>query len=239
MSERSNKTDARDVRLSAPEKRPHHGKTNMTDEQALKLHYIDKAHVAWLEVGKTWNRTVIWCVLLSFLSLGFAFGIVRADEKFSLLGMELRFPPPLLPLACGCILTLLYARFWGLLSHRQKIENAIMRLYREAGFSDPTLEDTELSVLTVPDLPGTLASGQNLRLGWAAKPIGVLVVFAVVSLPLVAAAALGYAPFCSVGISWWIIVPLALMEILMVLYAVAGFRTADGGWGGHRTKAST
>jgi hypothetical protein len=203
-----------------------YGKGSMMDEQTLKLHYIDKAHAAWLDLRKAWNRTILWCVLMSFLVLGLASGVTAADGKLSLVGMELRFPSWLVPFSCGWVLTLLYAQFWGLVVHDVKIQETIERLYSEVGFSDPTLEAAHLSVLAIPDLLGTLASEQNLRLGFATGPIGVLVAGAVTLLPLIALGVLCYALLSSVGLTWWLIASLALMTALMTVYAVAGIRTA-------------
>src|SRR5438067_13109388 len=71
-------------------------KTVIQNDKIVILHYIDKNHNMVIEAGKAMNGVMVLLTIATFIVIALASGIVSADQKISIIGINLTIPPWLL-----------------------------------------------------------------------------------------------------------------------------------------------
>jgi hypothetical protein len=188
------------------------------------LNYIDKVSAALLETGKGVNRALITSLTMSLVVTGLCFGSVSIDQKITFGGTSLNVPFSVILVGCSWVIAMAFTHCVALTSHETRLRDVILRLYRDIGFSDPSLDDLIANPLEYPNVFTTVTSRDDFRIGPIGNVFDLILMVIVLLLPTLS---IGFAHFrlwSLVGGRWWVVSSLVSCVSLMLLSIVALFR---------------
>jgi hypothetical protein len=132
------KNENRDESLAMP-----NGPDNKENapDQSVFLHYIDKLFATSNALSATAHRSILVATVLSLILLGLSGGAISAQEKITYQGVGLRVPLAVFLTGGAIAVTTLIVESAVIQSQRIRYRAEIVRLYRDLGFDDRTLDD--------------------------------------------------------------------------------------------------
>jgi hypothetical protein len=110
-------------------------------DHGVVLHYIDKLFAANNALSTTSKRSGQVATVLSLILLGLSGGAISAQEKITYQGVGLRVPLAVFLTGGAIAVTTLIVESAVIQSQRIRYRAEIVRLYRDLGFDDRTLDD--------------------------------------------------------------------------------------------------
>ena len=127
---------------------------NVTEnDKIVVLHYIDKNHNMVIEAGKTINGVMVLLSLTTFIVIALASGIASADQKISIIGINLTVPPWLLLTGGSGIVGGLLIFLCCLDKYQWCLSVHIRNLYKSISFKDETLESSGFDAAYCSSIP--------------------------------------------------------------------------------------
>ena len=123
------------------------------NDKIVILHYIDKNHNMVIEAGKAINGVMVFLTLATFIVIALASGIVSADQKISIIGINLAIPPWLLLVGGTGIVGGLLIYLCCLDKYQWCLSVHIRKLYKSINFKDETLEGSGFDAAYCSSIP--------------------------------------------------------------------------------------
>lgn len=190
----------------------------------VTLDYIDKLHISVLSTGKSINRSLLLILLLSLFLITWAFEVAALTEEISISGIKIGVASWLIPFFGSWLLSMAFMYLHGLTMHEARSRDNIIRLYKELGYKDKSLDDFDCNPLEHPNIV-TVAFSRNLMGNeWPAKlifPMAIMLIsFGLFVLPFIAQGIVCYKLINLFGWKWWICSSYIFIFVLMTCYLV-------------------
>jgi hypothetical protein len=192
-------------------------------DRDLTLHLIDKMSANLVEAGKGVNRVMLLVLVAAVIVFALSAGWVSIDQKVSIWGTSLNISFPTVLISFCWLIVVAFANQVGLAIHEERLCDSILRLYRELGLWDRSLDDPYANPLEYPNFVTTIARIGDLKADWIKSLLRFL------------AGALSLVPPCGAiifahlrllshyGAQWWVITSFLGTSIAMVLSLLSAF----------------
>lgn len=139
------------------------------DHLSVKINFIDKLHVSLQETGKAINRHFLYLTFFSAILSMIALDAIVVSDKFNIFVFEISISPVLFILCISFIVTFLFVSLLSLLCYEERLRDDMLRIYKELGFFDESLKNTQVSPLEYPVLASVLIGRNVGSLSYAKK----------------------------------------------------------------------
>ena len=131
-------------------------------KEDLSLDYIGRVHANLLETGKAVNRSQVSETVLAILLILLALDVIRSGSQYDAAGVQIELQAPILLVAGVVVLAAIFCFHIGLVAHEAALLGICVRIYRDLGFHDRSLDNLLASPLETPSVFTTIANVYQL-----------------------------------------------------------------------------
>ena|SRR2546423_2147340 len=195
------------------------------NETDFEIDYVSKCAEALSSTTQSMTSSALLLIILSFMMVAVASGLVSVDQELSVAGLKLVAPSWLILVGGGWSIAGIYSHFVGLKIREAGFIDTIHRLYKRIGYSDESFTDTSkigpfapANVIEIPLLNWENETSFFGKLLYVINSALILVLMFL--LPIAVQIFIAYKLISLFGWRWWVLISSLILVFVTVGNAI-------------------